>query len=58
MADIDFNYAPIMNIYMNSTRGYLPGWSASWGDVWHYVPGFGYGAFGWKAHVTDHSYRR
>jgi hypothetical protein len=46
VTDIDYNFAPVMNIHMNSARGYLPGWSAGWGDVWHYVPGFGYSQYG------------
>jgi hypothetical protein len=44
--DIDYNYIPVFNVRMNSTRGYLPGWSAVYGDVYHYVPGFGYNQYG------------
>jgi hypothetical protein len=45
VTDIDNQYAPIMNIWMNSSRGYLPGWSG-YTDVHHYVPGYGYSGYG------------
>lgn len=45
--DIDAGYAPIVNVWMNSTRGWLRDWSGrGYVDVWHYVPGYGYSQYG------------
>ena len=35
-----------MNVNMSVARGYLPGWSSAYGQVWHYVPGVGYNRYG------------
>ena len=44
--DIDYGYSPVFNAHMNPTYGYLLGWSSTYGDVWHYVPGYGYSGYG------------
>lgn len=46
VVNIDYGYAPVFNIWMNTSRGYLPGWSSAYGEVKHYVPGRGYTSYG------------
>lgn len=43
--DIDNLFIPVMDVYMNATRGYLPGWSG-YTEVWHYLPAMGYNRYG------------
>lgn len=50
--NIDSSYAPIMNVWMTAARGRLPGWE-TYGDVKHYVPGFGYGQYGDYLHYVE-----
>lgn len=38
--DVDLNWPLIYDTHMNSTNGYLPGYSS--GDIYHYVTGDGY----------------
>jgi hypothetical protein len=52
-SNIDNSYAPVLNIWMNSSRGYLPGWTSGWGEVRHYVPGFGYAQYGDYLHYVE-----
>ena len=51
-ANIDGYHAPIMNVWMTTTRGKLPGWQ-NYSDVKHYVPGFGYAQYGDYLHYVE-----
>lgn len=45
--DVDYGYAPVFNIWMSNSRGWLQGWSDVYGpNIYHYVPGYGYTGYG------------
>lgn len=51
--DLNFNWLPVFDVYMNSTRGFLPGYSPTYTEVWHYVVGMGYSNYGQLIHWVD-----
>jgi len=51
--DLDFNWLPIFDIYMNQSRGFLPGYAGKYSDVWHYVTEMGYSQYGAAVHYVD-----
>lgn len=52
--DIEVNYAPIMNVFMTVSRGFLPSWEGDgYDNVAHYVPGYGYAQYGDFLHYIE-----
>lgn len=53
-SDIDLSFAPVMNVLMNSSRGWLQGWKGlGYQFSEHYVPGFGYNQYGDFLHYVE-----
>jgi hypothetical protein len=48
--DVDASWASVLDVQMNSSRGYLTGFTAAEGDangnIWHYVTATGYSGYG------------
>jgi Peptidase_C39 like family len=51
--NIDNGFVPVLDVWMNATYGYLHSGYQAYGQVWHYVAGYGYHAYGYNVYYID-----